>query len=211
MEFILINDNKIKVMLTEDDLREFEIETEELDYSNTDTKRMFWDVLSRAKKLTGFDTDGQRVLVQLYPSRHGGCEMFVTKIGTLCSADENCAINKRTPIISERITLDKGTDISHKPNKNLAAFSFESLNEAIAVCRRLSQLKYTEDSSAYIGDDNRYYLILTGIDVSGYTMDKYSFISEFGTIENIESTKNYLFEHSTPIGKRKAVSLLSRC
>ena len=83
MEIIMINENKLKVMLCKEDLSHFELSPEQLDYSNTETKRMFWDVLSRAKHQTGFDTDGQRVLVQLYPSKEGGCEMFVTKIGIL--------------------------------------------------------------------------------------------------------------------------------
>ena len=82
----MISDNKLKVMLCQEDLKHFELKAEELDYSNTETKRMFWDVLSQAKHQTGFDTDGQRVLVQLYPSKEGGCEMFVTKIGLLSSS-----------------------------------------------------------------------------------------------------------------------------
>ena len=67
MEFIPISENKIKIILTSEDLGEFELKADELDYSDTDTKRMFWDVLSRVKHSTGFDTEGQRVLVQLYP------------------------------------------------------------------------------------------------------------------------------------------------
>ena len=88
MEFILIGDGKIKVSLTKEDLEEFELSADELDYANTETKRMFWDVLSRAKARTGFDTDGEKVLVQLYPSRDGGCEIFVTKIGSLYKEDD---------------------------------------------------------------------------------------------------------------------------
>ena len=83
MEIILISECKLKIALREEDLAAFEIRADELDYSNTETKRMFWDLLTRAKQKTGFDTDGQRVLVQLYPSKDGGCEMFVTKIGLL--------------------------------------------------------------------------------------------------------------------------------
>lgn len=211
MEFILISDNKIKVMLTEEDLREFEIETEELDYSNTETKRMFWDVLSRAKKLTGFDTDGQRVLVQLYPSRQGGCELFVTKIGTLCDADENCPTKKRAPIFSEKISFDEDTQNPRKTKTTHAAFSFDSLKNIIAVCRRLSKIEYSHFSSAYIGDDGRYYLILKNVDVSGYTLDKYSFLFEFGNIESYEATAAYLAEHSKKLATRSAVSLLSTC
>ena len=63
MEIIMISESKLKVMLTSEDLQAFELEAEDLDYGNTETKRMFWDVLGRAKNSVGFDTDGQRVLV----------------------------------------------------------------------------------------------------------------------------------------------------
>ena len=88
MEIIMISDSKIKVMLSADDLKGFDLDTASLDYSNTETKRMFWDILSRAKHSIGFDTDGHRVLVQLYPSRCGGCEMFVTRLSCLYDTDK---------------------------------------------------------------------------------------------------------------------------
>ena len=183
MEFILISESKIKVMLTEDDLRDFEISTEELDYSNTDTKRMFWDVLSRAKHTTGFDTDGQRVLVQLYPSRHGGCEMFVTKIGALSHNDEGCRYNESTPIISEKITVKNPHKSSKKAKKIYSAFSFESLEDIIAVCRELYHIEYDDSCFSYIGDNGLYYLLIAGIDTTGYTpFDKFSFLDLWGNV-----------------------------
>ena len=211
MEFIVISDNKIKIMLTDEDLREFEIATEELDYSNTETKKMFWDLLSRAKKLTGFDTDGQRVLVQLYPSRHGGCELFVTKIGALCPSEESCAARTRAPLISEKTCHGDERYSSGAAKENCVVFSFAVLNDVIAVCRRLFQIEYSRASSAYIGEDGRYYLILNNVDVSGYTLDKYSFIFEFGNLESYEATSAYLAEHSKSIAAQNAVSLLATC
>ncbi len=214
MEFILISDSKIKVMLTEEDLREFEIEADELDYANTDTKRMFWDILSRAKHITGFDTDGQRVLVQLYPSRRGGCEMFVTKIGSsLCSADESCHIQgKPNPIISEKITVKSKGGAPQRAKKRLTAFSFDSLEEMLSVCRRLHSIEYSEESSAYIGEDGRPYLLLSGIDATGYEpIDRFSFIHEFGTAENAESAAFFLTERGKILCSDNAVGILCRC
>ena len=52
MEIIMISDSKIKVMLNADDLKGFDLDTSSLDYSNTETKRMFWDILSRANVLS---------------------------------------------------------------------------------------------------------------------------------------------------------------
>ena len=162
-------------------------------------------------KQTGFDTDGQRVLVQLYPSRHGGCELFVTKVGTLCTAEENCPTRKRAPILSEKINLDQYYESIEKTNSASAVFSFDSLNDLLAVCRRLEQLEHSSPSSAYIGDDGRYYLILNNVDVSVYTLNIYSFIFEFGKLESYEATSAYLTEHSKAIAKANAVSLLATC
>ena len=213
MEFILISDSKIKVMLTEEDLKEFEIEADELDYANTDTKRMFWDILSRAKHITGFDTDGQKVLVQLYPSRHGGCEMFVTKIGALHSTEESCHIHgKPEPIISEKITVKGKSRSALKPKKRVSVFAFDTLEEMLSVCRRLRSLGYSEESSAYIGENRRCYLLLDGVDTTGYEpIDKFSFIYEFGVVENSDATDFFLLERGKSLCSENAVEILSKC
>ena len=142
MEFILINENKIKVMLTEQDLKEFEIDAEDLDYSNTDTKRMFWDILSRAKHSTGFDTDGHKVLVQLYPSRHGGCELFVTKIGELCPAEDGCMLSSKPSETQTDKRSAKSRSKAQIEKQDSSAFIFESLSDLLCVCRRLDALGY---------------------------------------------------------------------
>ena len=211
MEFILINENKMKVMLSEEDLEEFEVEAEELDYANTDTKRMFWDILSRAKHSTGFDTDGQRVLVQLYPSRHGGCEMFVTKIGILGSSENTCEDdNAEPPLLTEKITVRPRAEKGRASKKQLAAFGFEKLDFLLSACRRLEALGYRGESSAYIGENERFYLFLSEIEQRSYNpLDKYSFISEFGSPESKEYSKLYLGEHGKVICKSNAVTLLS--
>lgn len=212
MEFILISENKIKVMLTAEDLDEFDIDTDELDYSNTDTKRMFWDILSRAKHCTGFNTDGQKVLVQLYPSRHGGCEMFVTKIGVLHHTNiDGTGESQYPPIITEKITYG-GEKVNRQEKKQYATFKFESLGIMLSVCRALHNIGYSEESSAYISEDDRLYLTLLGVDTSGYEpFDKYSFLLEYGSCENHDAAERYLCEHARPICLKNAVETLARC
>ena len=130
MEIIMISDCKLKVMLGEDDLKQFEIKAEQLDYSNTETKRMFWDILNRAKHQTGFDTDGQRVLVQLDPSKHGGCEMFVTKIGLLPSDCE-----KAKPYYNKKHASNIPENKHCPQNISMqTVFYFDSMNTIIAAC-----------------------------------------------------------------------------
>lgn len=207
----MISDSKLKIMLTSDDLKQFEINADELDYSNTETKRMFWDLLSQAKHDTGFDTDGQRVLVQLYPSKEGGCEMFVTKIGIMCSA-EGGREGKYISSDSERTALRTKSAKRYAPsNERYSAFGFDRIEWMIGVCRRLADIGYIGESSAYVADNGRAYLFLYDVDAAGFMpLDEFSFIVEYGTPENIDSLRLFIGEHGRAICESNAVSLLGR-
>ncbi len=210
MEFILISDSKIKVMLTAKDLARFELEADDLDYANTETKRMFWDVLSRAKRRTGFDTDGQKVVVQLYPSREGGCEIFVTKIGSMYhdESDEDAYDTPHTALAEIALKKKKAT----KEKYISAVFSFDTLEAMIALCRALKRCGYSRESRAYISDGERFYLVLSHPNDDGLSvLQRYPFILEFGDEESPEMSEYFLFEHTSAICKSGAVEALSLC
>lgn len=210
MEFILIGEDKIKVMLTEEDLEEFELSADELDYANTETKRMFWDVLSRAKARTGFDTDGQKVLVQLYPSKDGGCEIFVTKLGSIYKdIDDESSVQ---PVLTESSTQKRKRKNPSSEKAYSAVYSFLNLEDMIRVCRELDRRGYKEESLAYISDARIFYLVLCGSPQEiGILGDRYRFIAEFGELENTKAAKQILGEHADPIAKQNAVSTLALC
>ena len=200
MEFILINDSKLKVMMTKSDLSDYDITAEKLDYSNTETKRILWDIIGRVKKSSGFCCDGYRVLVQLYASRDGGCEIFISKLGASPYKDIQDTVSLTYKPISKNVS-DEFRD---------GIFGFDSLEWLLCVCRRLSDIGYSGESTAYISDDRRFYLMLSELDDSGYfPVDEYSFISEYGSSENTEVTLRYLSEHGKAIRVGDAVDILS--
>ena len=205
MEFILINDMKLKIMLSRSDLEEFDVRANELDYSNTETKRMFWDIIERAKKNVGFCCDGMRVLVQLYASRDGGCEMFVSKLG-------NAYNDPLFPEDSESSSLH--CQPLYKRDKKYTkkgVFCFDRLEWLITVCRRLFDIGYSGESSAYIDDERSFYLFLDGLDATGYLpIDEYSFISEYGSAVNTEATAELLCERGKQICAEQAVQILAK-
>lgn len=55
MELILISDSKLKIMLTRDDMQQYALDCDTIDYDNTETRRAFWNILDEAKHRTGFD------------------------------------------------------------------------------------------------------------------------------------------------------------
>lgn len=205
MDMIMISDRKLKVMLTQKDLDGYGVSTEDLDYANTETKRMLWDILNTAKKNVRFNTDGQRVLLQLFPSRDGGCEIFVCKLGALPASNAEGPAE----LFAEPILHCKRGHRSAAPPDRKGAFRFESLDWLLTVCRRLFDIGYGGESAAYAGDDRFYYLLLDGMDTTGYLpLDEFSFIKEYGTSESAEGTLHFLSEHGSVICSSDAVATL---
>ena len=215
MELLRIGKEKLKIILTHEDLLSFEMNEDDLDYSNTETKRMLWEILHRAKSSVGFNADGHRVLVQLYPSHHGGCEMFVTRLGALpCEGP---------PEFDERIEDDDNDeaeevdcllhskDTPASSQGRLRAFCFETLPDLLDACRRLSERKHRGQSFAYRSDDGRYHLFLDGLDASGYfsSVDEFSFLHEYGDSENASAARAMLSERGLLFCPSNAIATLS--
>jgi len=209
MELLRIGEEKLKIILTHEDLLSFEMEEDDLDYANTETKRMLWELLHQAKTSVGFFVDGHRVLVQLYPAKHGGCELFVTRLGALpcdCPADPEASENKE---VDGLYHLSK-PNASLPKDGRLGVFCFASLNDLLCVCRRLRKLSHKGKSYAYHTDDGSYYLFLDGLDATGYfSVDEFSFLHEYGTAQAVSATEAMLSEHGVLFCPSNAVEKLS--
>ena len=184
MEMIPVTELKLKIIMKKEDLKKFELRADDLDYGTTETKKMLWSLLADAKRDYGFDTDGYRILVQLFPSKDGGCELFITKTECFPSFHTDKQLHyKRSYEKSET-------------EERVSAFSFERMEYLLSVCRRLHAIGYGERSEAYISDEGRYYLFLDGLDPVGHLIpDEFSFVREYGTNENEELIRSFLCEH----------------
>ena len=150
--------------------------------------------MTEARNRIGFDTDGNQIYVQVYPSREGGCEMFVTKLGLLAS--------QRHPRILERGALEGGMD-----------FVFESMEDLLAACRRLKALALLGNSAAYRSDEGGYFLLLDAVSFGRPpSLDRsrlLSVIEEYGRRQNADVVRLYIREHAEIICEKNAVERLS--
>ena len=139
MELIKISTTKLKVMLSADDMKKYEFEPGET--GDISARSAFWRIMRVARDRCGFDAVGGRVFVQYYPERHGGCEMFVTKL-----------------------TPEGGTEpVKKRYSGGYIIYSFETLASALSTCRQLKASGYRGTSRLYIGDGTpsvKYYLLL---------------------------------------------------
>ncbi|MCQ2413632.1 MAG: adaptor protein MecA [Clostridia bacterium] len=79
MELLMIGETKCKVTLTREDLSKYRLNPDGLNSENAESKNAVREILNELKGKTGFDPS-ERVLIRCYPSKDGGCEMFVTRL-----------------------------------------------------------------------------------------------------------------------------------
>lgn len=188
MELIQISENKLKIMLSENDMIKYALDGDDTDYSKDETRRAFRAMLSHARELSGFDTRGERIFVQMYPSR-GGCEVFVTKLGD------------RKGEFFEVGTLSK-TEVKRQTGD---AYGFDSLENMLAVCRYLynCRAECRQEGKAFCDDRGNFYLSLpAGCD--------FAHSAEFSRKVNPASLDAYITEHGRCIIERGAVEILGK-
>lgn len=87
MEFLVVSKTKLKAILDKEDMIKYKLDATATESDSIVTRRAFREILAVAVEEVGFDTEKDKVLIQLYPSRDGGGELFVTKLGTLTKSD----------------------------------------------------------------------------------------------------------------------------
>ena len=205
MELIRISDRKMKIMLTPTDMRQFELNADTFGEDSAEMHKSFRLLLDEIKKQTGFEADDNRISVQYFPSREGGCEMFIS-YSPLCCDDVGTDAHETHPC--------KRALQVHPKHKGGAfhrecAYRFSTLNHLLSVCRRLCKIGYVGSSSVYRDEKDQYYLLITVLATSPFmTPDEINFIVEYGSIENVTLLKLYLREHGNTICTDNAVHQL---
>lgn len=180
MEFLLIGESKIKIVLNREEAERYKLDAAVPDISGPGARRSFWRILDMAKAEVGFDPAGDKILIQLYPLKSGGCEIFVTKLGILSEA------SARLVSRSDRIAM-----LSRK----LSLYSFDSLDDIISAARAVK--KQSQDmkliSDVYTEKD-KYFLAIEEYGKGGEPIE-FPCILEFGSVITADLS-SYIREHA---------------
>lgn len=209
MELIMISSNKLKITLSADDMEKYALGTD-IDYADSKTRKAFKSILDEAGKRTGFDTESEKIFIQLYPSKKGGCEVYITMLG---NEDEE-SVKKPFESKAPSKPTDKSTGIIATTKRKNAKerkriYSFDTLDSLVAVCRRLRFIAWKGHSSAYKDGNGKFYLMLKdNVRPDLVYLDRLSFIFEYGDSENYDSLVKYLGEYARCICEANAVENL---
>lgn len=188
MEFMKIGNNSLKITLSAKEAKGYEL-AEGATLEGEDVKRTFEKLLLRAKREIGYKYAGQKVVAEIFSSKNGGCEIFL-------SYAEDTMYKDITPRESAK-----------RPQRsNPAIYALECFDDLLNIAYGLDSISYNGKSSVYYDDSNEnYYIILDDISIRD---EKYAFVCEFAKhVKN--GGMSYLKEHCRCLLNKNAVKALA--
>lgn len=191
MEILRIGKHAVKVSLTIEEASEYKAASYgELD--NQEIKEAFSKLLLKVKERVDFSYAGKNIFTEIYPKNDGGCEIFISCIGT----EANKAVYK-----------DKNQPTEQKKTKlSSSIYSFDDLKNLLFVCYRLNEIQYNGKCSLYYDYDREEYVLILD-DVLPKDL-KYAFILEYGKYIK-GNNKDFIKEHFKCVLKKDSVKILS--
>lgn len=207
MKIEKLTDNKIRIIVSLDDLKEKNIDSKALIDKPAETQNLILDILVKAEKEVGFNTDGCKLLIEAFSSSEGIFVFTITKYKDTSSKDNplSASQNKRKIIVKKKTV---------NPNSENSIFKFSDFEEFCRLCNYINNIndlnikKLAKTISLYLYN-NTYFLVVADVNTKYEQLNKfYSIVSEFATLcshSNIFESK--LFEHGKRIFKKNAISL----
>lgn len=197
MEFIVINSDKLKVILSEEEMVEYDIHPDKFDYSDNVSKNVLRSVLDKALSEAGFDSRKTKLFVQMFSSKAGGCEIFISKIER-----QNCS------------TYETDYNISRK---HLICYIFLDFKTMCNLCLRIKETERNYKTSLYSDNETKYCLLFTKNDhIPSYLScecdDQFypPYLCEYGNaVESEIKFLDYLNEHYNCIISEDAVEKIA--
>ena len=191
MELLVISDSKLKVMLSREDMEKHGLSDAELNYDDPATRKKLLGILDEIKSQSGFDTAADKLLIQLYPSRDGGSEMFVTKLGLLSNTAE------------QNLRRSRGLGVFCRGAEIYFSESFEDILSMATACEDVC---YIEQSSLYYEAGRGYYLILDLRGSGGLPSPLWPLLEYGDPIP--PARRAYIEEYAAPLLSQNAVQML---
>lgn len=192
MDFLLVGESKIKIVLSRDEAESYGLDKASPDVSGPVARRSFWRILDMAKAEVGFDPAGDKVLIQLYPIKSGGCEIFVTKLGILSDS------SARMVSKSDRVAM---------LSKKQSFYSFDSLDDLINASRAVRSIFGILPASDVYAEGDRYYLAIEEYGRGGEPTE-FPCILEFASSVNADMS-DFISEHASKVTEGNAIERFS--
>ena len=192
MKIEKIDENKIRIILKQDDLKDKNFDVNKILLSPGNTQNLFLEILNKAEKELNFYTDGHKLLIEAY------------------SQDEDYFVITVTKYIISKSKIKK-----RKTNKisSCQIYEFKTFEDFCAYCQFICKnsnkdFKKLYKTSSFYFYNNTYYLIIEGIYyINPSFVIFHSNLLEFSELAKSSKTLKYkLKEHGKVIIKNNAIN-----
>ena len=177
MKIEKLDENKIRIFLNIDDLREKDIDLHTFMSNSIESQKIFFDMLEEAEKEVGFKTDNYRIMIEALALSNGTFVLTVTKLKKDIDKEK----------LKHKIVLAK-RKLANLNNKDLI-YKFSSFEEFCNFCKTFSQKliinkkNFCNKCSLYTYNKN-YYFILNNINFS---------------LDFTKTFLNHIIEYASPV------------
>lgn len=202
MKLEKLNNDKIRITLNSDDLKENDIDFHTFMSNPIESQELFFNVLDKAEKELGFVTDNYKIMVEALAMSNGNFVLTVTRM----EPEKSKATYKKKKInIKRKISITDGTK---------AIYCFNSFDEFCGFCNFLNtnilkNINNFVNSISLYEYNKKYYLIFTNLHMNANLLKRFcSSITEFATfVDHADLFETKLLEYGTLIMKDNAIDL----
>lgn len=201
MKIEKLNDDKIRITLNMEDLKEQDIDFHSFMSNPIESQDLFMDMLEKAEKEVGFVTDDYRVMIEALATSSGNFILTVTRINP--EKQKSTYKPKKINIKRKIATV----------NTEKAIYCFDTFDEFLEYCKFLKNdiLQYLNElvtSNKLYKYNDKYYLVLENIHMNTHLLKSFtSGITEFAHfINNSDLFENKLLEYGNAIIESNAIS-----
>ncbi len=188
MEIIKINSNAIKVILSREECEGYDFIIRD-EISDDDLLKSIDCLISKIDKSEGMGLIKSKLLIQVYPLKNSGCEIYI------CDTEEESMYKEKSVVGG----LKRG-------NTYTGVYRFDTLDTILSVCRRLSYITDECGAQAYYDENTgSYYLICQNISPKEL---RFAFINEYAK-QMKASYAHHIREHLRCVCDRNAIETLS--
>lgn len=172
MKFEKVNNDKIKITLSNADLEANDIDYHSFMSDSYETRSLFLSVLDKAERDYGFSTDNYQLKVETLALENGTFILTITRsLAPNDTSKRKLRVSRKTPKISSQSLIYKFNDF-----EDLCNF-IRSLNNNISV-----DFKNVSKNNLLYLYNNNYYLVFDRVNIDNpYLKIIYSSITEFAT------------------------------
>ena len=195
MKIERLNENKLKITLSLDDLKERNIDLQSFIYNSPESQDLFWDMMNEAEREYGFDVNESMIYVEASSNSSGLFTLIVTKTDEpnfIGQAKQKANLKKKNFKLKR-----KAVNI----NTPKALYSFESFDDICDFCKTIDISKAGKNSLYKLDSD--YYLEIEN--------SNFNHIIDFASpAKNYETTIGKINEYGKVIVEENALQEIGK-